>query len=79
METANYFQNRLPTKTESHGGSISEEKYSNKRQNVSHIKIFSSKILVDISKKKKNKSDYQHVWKEIFIGFSSNTNKYYQI
>lgn len=78
METANYLQNCLPTKTESYRELISEEKCSNKRENVSHISIFGSEVLGNIPQEKKKKSDYQHVWKKILIGFNSNITKHYQ-
>lgn len=77
MEIANYLQNCLPIKTKGHGELILEENWSSRRQNFSHIKVFCSKVLVNIPKKKKNKSNYQHIWKGIFIGFNSNSTKHY--
>lgn len=79
METVNYFWNYVSTKIESHEELIPEDKWSNKYQNVSHIRIYESKVLVNILKEKRNKSDHHHIWKWILIGFSSNTTKHYWI
>ena len=78
METANYLRNRLPTKTRGHGEVIPEEKWSGSRQNLSHLRIFGSEVLVDIPKEKRIKTDIQHVWRGILIGYSNKTNKHYQ-
>lgn len=48
MKTANLFQNHLFTKTKSYEKFVREKNQSNKRQNMSHIKIFKNKILVNI-------------------------------
>ena len=58
METANYLRNRLPTKTRGHGEVIPKEKWSGSRQNLSHLHIFGSEVLVDIPKEKKNQNRY---------------------
>lgn len=75
IEMANQLQNCLSTKTKSYEKFILEKKQSNKRQNFSHIKIFGSEVSVSIPKEKKNKLDYQHIQKRIFINFSSNIIK----
>ena len=77
MKIVTYFYNQPLTKIESYREFISEEEWNNKCQNISYIRIFGSKMLVDISKKRRNKSNYQHIWKEILIGFSNNTIKHY--
>lgn len=40
METANYLRNRLPTKSRNHGELIPEEAWTEKRQNLAHVRIF---------------------------------------
>lgn len=61
MTTANYLQNRLPTKTRGHGEVIPEEKWCRNRQNLSHRRIFGSEVLVDIPKEKIIKIEIQHM------------------
>lgn len=78
METANYLRNRLPTKTRGHGEVIPEEKWSGSRQNLSHLRIFGSEVLVNIPKEKRIKTDIQHIWRGILIGYSNETNKHYR-
>lgn len=58
IETAKYFWNCLSIRIENYEGLILEKNWNNKHQNVSYIKIFGSKILMDILKEKRNKSDY---------------------
>lgn len=58
METSNYLRNKLPTRSRSHGKLILEEAWTNWRQNLSHIRIFGSLVLVDIPHKKRSKSDF---------------------
>lgn len=55
MEITNYLQNCFSTKTKSYEKFISEKKLNNNHQNISDIRIFESKILINISKKKRNK------------------------
>ncbi len=55
METTNYLCNRLPTKARGHREVIPEEKWCGSCQNLSHICIFGSEVLVDIPKEKKSK------------------------
>ena len=62
METANYLRNRLPTRSRSHGELIPEEACTDKRQNLSHIRIFGSLVLANIPDEKRSKSDYQKTW-----------------
>lgn len=61
METANYLCNWLLRKTRRHWEVITKEKWSENCQNLSHLRIFDSEMLVDICKKKKIKIDIQHV------------------
>ncbi len=78
METANYLRNQLPTKTRGHWEVIPKEKWCVSRQNLSHLRIFGSEVLVDISKEKRIKTDIQHIWRGILIGYSNETSKHYQ-
>ena len=77
METSNYLQNRLPTKIRSHGELISEEAWTNRRQNLAHICIFDSLVLINIPHKKSSKSDFWKAWESILIGYSLNTTKHF--
>lgn len=61
IEMANYFQNCLSIKTKYYKKLILEEKQSNKRQDISYIKIFYNEVLINILKKKRNKSNYQYI------------------
>ena len=70
METANYLRNRLPTRSRSHGELIPEEAWTDKCQNLSHIRIFGSLVLANIPDKKRSKSNYQKTWQGILIGYS---------
>lgn len=56
IDTANYLWNRLPTKSQ-RGEPILEEKWTGKKQNVSHIKVFGSIISILILKEKRHKFD----------------------
>ncbi len=78
METVNYLRNLLPTRTKGHGEVIPEEKWCGSRQNLSHLCIFGSEMLVDILKEKRIKTDIQHVWRGILIGYSNETSKHYR-
>ncbi len=78
MKTANYLRNQLPTKARGHGEVIPEEKLCRSRQNLSHLRIFGSEVLVDIPKKKRIKTDIQDVWRRILIGYSNETSKHYR-
>lgn len=55
METANYLRNRLPTKSRSHGELVPEDEWTNRKQNLSHVRIFGSLVLVDIPNEKRSK------------------------
>ena len=79
METANYLWNRLLIRSRSHGELIPEEAWTNKHQNLSHIRIFESFILANIPDKKRSKSDYQKTWQRILIGYSPDTSKHFCI
>ena len=56
MDTANYLRNRLPTKSQM-GEMIPKEAWTEKKQDVSHVKIFGSVVSVLILKEKRHKSD----------------------
>lgn len=56
MDSANYLQNRLPTKSQ-RGEMIPEEAWTEKKQDVSHVKVFGSVVSVLIPKKKRHKSN----------------------
>lgn len=58
METANYFQNRLLTKSKNHRVMIPEESWRRQRQNLQYVCIFDSLILSNILEGKKMKSEY---------------------
>ena len=79
METANYLQNRLPTRSKTHGRIIPEETWTGRQQNLYHIRIFGSLVFCNISKEKRVKSDHQKVWERIFIGYSPNISKHFYI
>lgn len=72
MDTANYLRNRLPTKSQ-RGELIPEEAWTEKKQDVSHIKVFGSTVSVLIPKEKRHKSDSHRNWKGIFVGYSDTT------
>lgn len=56
IDTANYLQNRLPTKSQ-RGKLIPEEAWSNKKQDVSYLKVFKSLASMEIPKEKRYKFD----------------------
>lgn len=61
MKTANYLQNKLPTKSRNHGEIIPEEAWTSKQQNIQHVQIFDSLALSNIPDDKRSKSDYQRL------------------
>lgn len=75
MDTANYLQNRLPTKSQ-RGEMIPEETWTGRKQDLSHIKVFGSVVSVLIPKEKRHKSDTHKNWRGIFIGYSQDTAKH---
>lgn len=75
MDTANYLQNRLPTKSQ-RGELIPEEDWTGEKQDVSHVKVFGSVVSVVIPKEKRYNSDIYKNWKGIFIGYSQDTTKH---
>lgn len=79
IKTANYLQNRLLTKTIAYEEIIFEKIWTKKKQNLQHICIFGSLALCNIPKEKRLKSHYQKIWEEIFIGYSGDTAKHFQI
>lgn len=56
MDTANYLQNRLPTKN-SRKELILEETWTKKQQDISYFRVFDSVMSVKILKEKRHKSD----------------------
>lgn len=74
MDTANYLQNRLPTKSQE-GELILKEAWIGKKQDVSHVKVFGNVVSVLIPKEKRHKSDIHKNWRGIFIGYSQDTTK----
>ena len=79
METSNYLQNRLSTRSRNHGELILEETWTGKRQNLAHVRIFGSLVLVDIPPEKRSKSDFRKAWEGILIGYSNNTTKHFRV
>lgn len=75
MDTANYLQNRLPTKSQ-RGELIPEEDWTGEKQDVSHVKVFGSVVSVVIPKEKRYKSNIYKNWKGIFIGYSQDNTKH---
>lgn len=75
MDTANYLQNCLPTKSQREE-LIPEECWTGEKQDVSHVKVFDSTISVVISREKRHKSDMHKNWQSIFIGYSQDTTKH---
>lgn len=77
IDIANYFKNCLVL--EKHNKKIIlKERWTNKKQDVSHLKIFGSTLLTHISKEKRQKSDIKKTWKGIFVGYT-NTTKHYRV
>ena len=79
METANYLQNRLPTRSKNHEEVISKESWTGQRQNLQHVRLFGSLALSNISAEKRTKSDYQKVWQGTLVGYSPDTKKHFHI
>ena len=77
MDTANYFRNRLLTRCNS-VTFISEEAWTNTRQNLEYIKIFGSRVSTFIPSEKRTKSDVRKTWKGIFIGYTG-TSKHLRV
>ena len=61
MDTANYLHNWLPTKSQKRE-LIPEECWTGEKQDVSHIKVFSSIISIVIPQKKRQKSHVHKNW-----------------
>lgn len=79
IETANYLQNRIPTRSQNHGKIISEEAWTNKQQNLQYVRIFGSFAISIIPDGKRSKSDYQKVWQGSLIGYNPDTTKYFHV
>ena len=73
MDTANYLRNRLPTRRTDKAVIISEEAWTKVRQDLSHIRIFGSRISTHILFEKRFKSDVYKTWNGIFIGYTDTT------
>ncbi len=78
MDTANYLQNRLSTKSQKRK-LIPNEAWTKKQQDVSHLRMFRSLASVEIPKEKRHKSDIQKNLYRIFIGYSPDTVKHIRI
>lgn len=76
METSNYLRNRLPTKSRNHGELIPEEAWTGKRQNLAHVRILGSLVLIDIPPEERSKSDFRKALEGILIGYSNDTTKH---
>lgn len=61
IDTANYLQNKLPTKSKNYGEMISEKAWIGRRQDFNHVRIFDSLVLANISLEKRSKFDYQKI------------------
>lgn len=75
IDTANYLQNCLSIKSQRRE-LIPEESWIEKKQDISHLKVFDSIVSVVISKKKRHKSDIYKNQKNVFIGYSQDTTKH---
>ena len=79
METVNYLQNKLLTRSKTYGKMISEEAWTGCQQNLYHICIFGSLAFYNISEKKKVQFDHQKVWEGIFIEYNPDISKQFYI
>lgn len=79
METANYMQNRLPTRSKTYSEMIPEEAWTGQQQDLLHICIFDSLTFCNILEEKREKYDHQRVWEEILIRYSPNISKHFPI
>lgn len=79
MEKSNYLRNRLPTKSRNHKELIPKEAWTNRRQNLAHVCIFGSLVLVNIPHEKRSKSDFRKTWEGILIGYSVDTTKHFRV
>lgn len=61
METTNYLQNRLSTKSKNHDKMISKEAWTGQWQDLHHIYIFGSLAFCNILEEKRVKSDHHKV------------------
>lgn len=75
-DTANYLRNCLPTKVQGQREMISEETWTEEKQNVQSLKVFGNAVSVVILNKKKHKANIYKNWKGIFIGYSQDTTKH---
>ena len=74
MDTANYLQNRLPTRcTADKIIIISEEAWTRVKQNLEHIRIFGNKVSTYIPSEKHSKSNVYKPWNGIFLGYTDTT------
>lgn len=58
---------------------IPEEAWTRKKQNLAHVRIFGSLVLVDIPPEKRSKSDFRKAWEGILIGYNNNTTKHFRV
>ena len=74
MDNANYLRNWLPTRRTADKIIIIPKKaWTEDRQNLEHIRIFSSRVSTYIPSEKRSKSDVHKTWNEIFIGYTDTT------
>ena len=79
IDTANYLQNRLPTRRIADNAVIiPKEAWTEVRQNLEHIRIFGSKISTHIPSEKRSKSNVYKIWNGIFIRYT-NTTKHLRV
>lgn len=79
IKTANYFCNKLLTKSKNLRKVIFIELWIKQQQSFGYVCIFGSLMLANISDQKRTKSDYQKVWQSILIGYSPDSSKYFHV
>lgn len=79
METINYLQNKLFSKSKNHSKIICEKAETCRCQDFSPVCIFGSLALANIPAKTRSKSDYQKIWEGIIIGYSPDTSKHLRV
>ena len=74
INTANYLRNQLLTRrTADKTIIISEEAWTEVKQNLEYIQIFDSRVSTYIPSEKRSKSDVYKTWNGIFIGYTDTT------
>lgn len=75
MDTANYLKNQLVTQRNNED-IIPEERWTDKKQDVSHLRIWGATPSTHIPKEKRQNSYVKKTWKGIFIGYTDTTKHY---